>query len=54
MARIPLSGPRGDEWKKRMQFPAGYEFGIAIVVGTAKSGKAPHELERDKVTRINA
>jgi nitroreductase len=52
MARIPLSGPRGDEFKKRMQFPNGYEFGIAILAGTAKTGKAPHELDRAKVTYV--
>ena len=52
MANIPLSGPRGDELKQRMQFPEGYEFGIAILVGVAKSGKVPHELDWDKVTYV--
>ena len=52
MARIPLNSPRGDEFKKRMQFPEGYAFGIAILVGTAKSGKAPHELDSNKVAYI--
>jgi len=52
MAGIPLSGPRGDEFKKRLQFPNGYGFGIAILVGTAKSGKAPHELDVGKVTYL--
>ena len=52
MARIPLSGPRGEELKRRMKFPAGYGFGIAILLGTAKSGKAPHELDRSKLTFI--
>jgi len=36
-----------------MQFPAGYGFGIAILVGTAQSGKAPHELDRAKVTFVD-
>jgi len=54
MARIPLAGPRGDEFKRRMQFPAGYTFGIAILVGTARSGKAPHGLDMGKLTRIDA
>ncbi|MCL2078283.1 MAG: nitroreductase family protein [Oscillospiraceae bacterium] len=53
MARIPLSGSRGDELKKRMKFPDGYDFGIAILVGTAKTGKEPHELDRSKVTFIS-
>jgi len=54
MARIPLDGPRGGEFKKRMQFPDGYGFGIAILAGAAKSGKAPHELDRSKITYIES
>ena len=52
MAGIPLSGPQGDEYKKRLQFPDGYEFGIAVLVGTVKSGKEPHELDNSKLTFI--
>ena len=52
MANIPLSGARGDEFKKRMRFPDGYNFGIAILVGTVKTGKEPHELDRNKLTFI--
>jgi len=52
MAGIPLSGPRGDGFKKRLRFPDGYGFGIAILVGTAKSGKAPHALDAGKITRL--
>ena len=52
MAGIPLSGPRGDELKKRLKFPNGYRFAISILVGAAKSGKAPHELDKSKVTYI--
>jgi len=50
MAGIPLSGSRGDEFKKRMQFSDGYDFGIAILVGTVKTAKEPHELDMGKVT----
>jgi nitroreductase len=52
MAGIPLSGPRGDEFKKRLRFPDGYCFGMAVLAGKAKSGKAPHELDMGKVTYI--
>ena len=52
MAGIPLSGPRGDELKKRLRFPDGYSFGIAVLVGMAKSRKEPHELDIGKVTYI--
>jgi len=49
---IPLSGPHGGELKKRLQFPDGYGFGMAILIGTAKSGKEPHELDMKKLTYI--
>jgi len=52
MAGIPLSGARGDEFKKRLKFPEGYGFGVAILVGAAKSGKEPHELDRTKVSYV--
>ena len=52
MARIPLGGPRGEEFMRRMKFPEGYVFGISILVGAANSGKAPHELDMGKVTYI--
>jgi len=52
MAGIPINGPCGDDWKKRLQFPEGYSFGIAVLVGTAKSGKEPHELDEGKVAYV--
>ena len=52
MAGIPLSGPRGEELKKRMKFPEGFGFGIAILAGTAKSGKEPHDMDFNKVSFI--
>jgi len=54
MLRIPLSGPRGGEFKKRLQFPDGYEFAISIIVGTVKSGKEPHEPDKGKVSYVSA
>lgn len=52
MAGIVLSGERGSEFKERMKFPEGYGFGIAILVGAVNTGKAPHELDKSKVTRL--
>jgi len=54
MAGIPFKGKNGAEWKKRMQFPDGYEFGIAILVGRPESGGQPHESDMGKVTYIGA
>ena len=52
MAGMALAGPRAEEFKARFQIPDGYEFGISVLVGTANSGKEPHELEQDKVILI--
>lgn len=52
LARIPFSGGKGQEFKKRMKFPEGYVFGMTVLVGAAKSGKAPHDLDHAKVTYI--
>jgi len=51
-ARPPLDGPRGAEFIQRLQFPDGYQFGMAVLLGTALSGKEPHELDQGKVTLI--
>ena len=52
MANMPLTGPRGDEFKKRMNFPDGYVFAIGILVGAPNTGKEPHELDESKVTYV--
>ena len=52
MARIPLSGSRKEEFLKRMSFPENHEFATSILIGTAKSGKEPHELDYSKVTKV--
>jgi nitroreductase len=54
MARIPLSGERGAEFLRRLKFPEGYSFGMSVCVGKIKSGKAPHETDKEKVTYIRA
>ena len=52
MAGIPLSGPHGAEYKKRMQFRDGFDFCIAALVGVPNSLKEPHEHDTSKVTYI--
>ena len=52
MAGIPLSGERGEEFKRRMGFPQGHEFCIAVLVGAAKTAGVPHELDLGKVSYI--
>ena len=52
LARKSLESSRGEEFKKRMKFPEGFEFGIAILFGEINSGKKPHELDYNKVSYI--
>jgi len=52
MARIPLGSSRGAEFKKRLRFPDGYDYTMAVLVGTANSGKEPHEHDMGKITYI--
>ena len=49
MLRLPLSGARGDEFKKRLSFPEGFEFGIGILMGYAANDGAPHEPDMSKI-----
>jgi len=52
MARVPLAGPRGDEFIKRLKIPEGYDFAVSVIAGEIRSGKAPHERDRGKVTYV--
>jgi len=52
MARIPICGPKAEEWAKRLKIPEGYSFGMSVCIGAAQSGKEPHELNFDKLTII--
>lgn len=52
MAGIPLGGPKGEDFKKRMGFPEGYSFSITVLVGAANGVREPHELDRSKLTFV--
>ena len=52
LARAVFAGPNAVQWAERLQVPEGYSFGMSICVGTAKSGKAPHELDLNKLTYV--
>jgi len=52
MMALPLGGEKGDEFKKRLDFPDGYKFTIGILVGNIVKGKEPHELDFGKVSYI--
>ena len=52
MARITLGGEKGEDWKKRLNFPEGFDFAMSVAIGRANSGKTPHELDKTKLTFI--
>ena len=52
MAGVPLGGPKGDAFKKRLKFPDGYSFAVGILVGKPNTGKEPHELDMGKITYV--
>ncbi len=49
MAAIPFNGPKGAFFKQKAGFPGGWEFGIAVLVGCAKSSGTPHEPDTSKI-----
>jgi nitroreductase len=49
MANISFTGPKGEDFKKRLGWPGGYEFGMGICVGYGNVTKQPHEINLDKV-----
>jgi len=52
MARLGFEGDAGVDWIKRVQIPEGYSFCMSVCIGTANKDKAPHELNREKITYI--
>lgn len=53
MARLAFAGARAEEFKQRLGFPQGYEFGLAVLLGTAaEPGGTPHEPDLTKISYI--
>jgi len=52
MANIPFQGSRGAEFKEKVSWPDGLEFGMAVLVGYAKETKEPHEVDMGKIRYI--
>lgn len=52
-AAFAFAGEKGEGFKKRLGFPQGYEIGIAVLLGYAKTpGGKPHEPDLNKITWI--
>ncbi|MCL2703402.1 MAG: nitroreductase family protein [Defluviitaleaceae bacterium] len=52
MLRIPLNGARGEEFKQKIGFPEGWEFGMSVLVGYAGKPGTPHEPDMSKIRYI--
>jgi len=52
MAGIPFGSPDGAEFKHRLGWPDGYEFGMGVCVGYGNTAKEPHEINPDKMRYI--
>lgn len=49
---VAFSGEKAAYFKEKLQFPEGYEFGLAVLLGNEAASNAPHEPNPDKITRI--
>jgi len=52
MAQIPFNGPQGAEFKDKIGWPEGFEFGMGVCVGYGNTTKPPHKIDLDKVQYI--
>jgi len=52
MPREAFAGPEGDEFRKLLQFPEGYDFMVAISVGIPAGTKQAHLIEEGLVSYI--
>ena len=52
LAGLPLVGPNGEDYKKRMKFKDGFEFAIGILLGTANTSSKPHDIDMGKITYV--
>lgn len=53
LAAFSFAGEKGSEFKQRLNFPEGYEIGIAVLLGyAAEPGGKPHEPDLSKITMI--
>jgi nitroreductase len=50
---VIFNGEKADYWKKRLNFPEGFVYGIAIAVGHADMEKASHDPDPSKILTID-
>ena len=52
LMRLSLEGEKGKDFIRKLKFPEGMKFGMSVLVGKVKTPKAPHELDKSKVTYV--
>jgi nitroreductase len=50
MFELCFAGNRAEEFKQRLNFPEGYEIGLAVLLGYAEKQGQPHELDYSKIS----
>lgn len=50
---LAFTGSKGEEFKRRLGFPEGYEFGCSVLLGYAKTARAPHTPDLGKISYIS-
>jgi len=53
MARISLSGEKGDVFKQKIGIADGWEFGMSVLVGYAKEVGTPHTPDMSKICFVD-
>lgn len=53
MPGVVLSGEKADYWRKRINMPDGFTYGIGIAIGYADMEKSPHEPDPSKIITID-
>ena len=52
LARFSFSESKSAYFKERLCFPDGYDFGMSVLLGTAKAARSPHTPDTSKITII--
>jgi len=53
LANLAFESDKAEEFKQRLQFPAGYKSGIGILLGHTSNPTAPHVPDQAKITIIS-
>ena len=51
-AAMAFAGKKKESFKKKLQFPDGYECGMAVLLGYAKASGTPHVPDQSKISWI--